>query len=331
MHVLNIVTNDKSQFFRHQVATLEQQGVKTSTISVPGENKSASVTAGENERRSILNYARFVPNVIKASFGPYDLLHANYGLTAPPAIVQPNLPVVLSLWGSDLMGEYGWFTKRVVPYVDAVIVMSERMAEQLDRECHVIPHGVNRDRFTPTPQETAQSTLDWNPDHYHVLFPYPPKRPVKNFPRAKRVVEASRTQLSSPLEFHTVSGVDHSEMPTYMNAADVMLLTSRREGSPNTIKEALACNLPVVATDVGDARERLDGVTPSRVCRTDRELVDGLVDILRQGERSNGREQTVELSLERMGERIRRVYEQVLNGKSDSVGSSRRDVVQSST
>jgi len=77
-------------------------------------------------------------------------------------------------------------------------------------------------------------------------------------------------------------------MPTLFNAADVLLLTSDREGSPNTVKEAMACNLPVVATDVGDVRSRLDGVANSHVAAIDDDrLADAVEAVLRRGQRSD--------------------------------------------
>jgi len=307
------VTNDSSQFYNHQIETLEAQGISSTTLSVPGENKSESTESTGTGKRSPLDYLRFIPEVLAETSSSYDILHANYGLTAPAALIQRELPVVLSLWGSDLMGRYGWMTRRCVPHVDALIVMSERMAAAVDRDCYVIPHGVNLERFEPQPQLEAQSELEWDPQVKHVVFPYPSKRDVKDFPKAKRVFETAAARYGGSVELHTITGVAHSDMPTYMNAADALLLTSRREGSPNTVKEALACNLPVVATNVGDVPERLDGVTHSTVGESDSELAAGLVAALEADERSNGRDYAEELGLDRMGERIADVYRDVLS------------------
>ena len=308
LRVLNLVTNTDARFYNEQLRVLRGQSVQSETLAPPGDHVAReSVT-----RRSATDYLRFFPTVFRKSFDDYDLLHANYGLTAPMALAQPNLPVVMTLWGSDLLGEYGWLSRRCARHCDAVVVMSEEMADALDVTCHVIPHGVDCQRFTPAPPAVARDQVDWDNDARHVLFPYPPSRAVKDYPRAERVVEAASERVDAPVELQTVYGVDHDDMSAYYNAADVLLLPSKSEGSPNSVKEAMACNLPVVTTDVGDVRERLDGVSPSHVCTSDEEVVDGLVDVLADPRRSNGRQAARDVSLERMGERLRTVYDTVL-------------------
>lgn len=309
IRVLNVVTNPKARFYDQQVSVLERYGVSCTTLTVPGGNHSQAAMEG----RSPSDYLRFYPTVLKHSFDDYDIVHANYGLTGPLALFQPRLPVVLSLWGSDLLGKYGWLSRLCAARSDAVIVMSERMAQELDDECDVIPHGVDLELFRPIPQEEARETVGWDAGGHHVLFPYAPNRDVKNYPRAKRVVAAAEKQLGEPITLQTVHGAAHDEMPYYMNAADALLVTSHREGSPNSVKEAMACNLPIVATDAGDVRERLAGATASGVYTTDEDLVDGLVRAFERGERSNGRDIVREVSLQRMADQIVGVYERVLS------------------
>jgi glycosyltransferase involved in cell wall biosynthesis len=308
MRVLNLVTNDQARFFRQQVSVLDSHGIDNEILTVPGKRRYDN---GNTSSRPASAYVRFMPTVLRHSFGDFDLIHANYGLTAPHAVLQPNLPVVISLWGSDLMGEYGWLSKLCGQYADAVVVMSEAMAEELDRDCWVIPHGVDLDRFQPQPSAAAREEVGWRDDAAHVLFPYYTERGVKNFPRAERVVEAARERIDGDVELQTVSGVSHEEMPTYMNAADTLLLTSRSEGSPNAVKEALACNLPVVSTPVGDVAERIEGVTQSRVAATDEGLTDALVEALETEGRSNGREAAREVSVARTSEKLQSLYQEV--------------------
>jgi len=94
------------------------------------------------------------------------------------------------------------------------------------------------------------------------------------------------------------------------------LLTSRREGSPNSIKEAMACNLPIVSVDVGDVADRLDGVAQTRVHTTDSDLTDSLVAFLVAGEPSNGREHVRDISLRSQIDRLVDVYHRAIESSS---------------
>lgn len=304
MEVLTLTANAEAPFMTQQMAALERRGVSFSTLPVPGE-------VGDATSRTPVDYLRFFPEVLGESRNGYDLVHAHYGTTAPMALAQLRLPVVLSLWGSDLLGPVSPLSRACARFCDEVVVMSPEMRDALGGTCTVVPDGVDLERFAPEPQVEARDAVGWPDDEYHVLFPYSPDREMKNYPRAKRVVAAVDERLDRPVRLQTVYGVDHDVVSTYMNAADALLLTSHSEGSPNAVKEALACTLPVVSVDVGDVRERLAGVTPSRVATSDRELVTGLCGVLESGERSNGREAVREVSLDRTTDRLLEVYERV--------------------
>lgn len=311
IRVLHLVTS-REIFFNQQISILEEKGVDCTVCVVPRAEQIDGDMAG---RRSVKEYLRFVPRVYQAlRHGEYDLIHANYGLTAPYAITQFRLPVVLTLWGSDVIGFDGLVTKACAWRCDAVTVRSEEMRELLGRDdVHIIPSGVDLDRFEPIDSHEACRKIGWNPDRKHVLFPYSPDYERKNYPLAEQVVERARKRIDTPVELQTISGVRHEEVPFYMNAADTLLLTSKHEGSPNTVKEALACNLPVVSTAVGDVRLRLQNVSPSGVGETEDELVDQLVSVLQVNSRSNGREAVREVSWNRIGDRLKEIYTQILD------------------
>ncbi|HKJ58531.1 MAG TPA: glycosyltransferase [Halobacteriales archaeon] len=323
MRVLRLVTTPEKSFFEGETAALEAAGVDLTTVPVPGENTAHSTDATGSDYRSALDYLRHAASTFRHSFGDYDLVHASYGLTGPAALAQPNLPVVLTLWGSDLMGRFGPVSRWCARRSDAVIVMSGEMAETLGQPCHVIPHGIDIERFSPRPPEAARAELGWSGAARHVFFPYPRKRAVKDFPRAERVVARVRERLDAPVELHVAEGIPYDRMPLHMNAADALLLTSEREGMPNTVKEALACDLPVVSTDVGDVAAWLEAVEPSAVERTDDELAAALADVLSRRERSNGREAVRQLAWPRVADRILGVYRSVVEGV-DAPGDAAR-------
>jgi glycosyltransferase involved in cell wall biosynthesis len=323
MDVLHLVTN-RPPFFRNRADTLRARGHECTVVNVPGLEMDDREQRKERTR-SPLHYARFYGRVLSAARGSYDVVHAHYGLTAPFALAQPRRPVVLTLWGSDLMGDFGWLSERCAARADEVVVMSREMADRLDRDVTVIPHGVDADLFRPMDRTAARRDVGWGSDAFHVLFPYAPIREVKNHPLARRVVERVDDVVDRPVELHTVYDADVEQVPVYMNAADALLLTSHREGSPNTVKEAMACNLPVVATDVGDVGEQLDGVHPSVVGSDEDALVEGLAAVLASGERSDGRAAALELDLDSMAERLETVYRRAVESRAG--GRTSLDVV----
>lgn len=308
MKVLNLTVEEKP-FLLQQLDALEKYGVEGDLVTVPGER---IVTEDEIKRHSVFDYVRFYPKVLKQSLSGYDLVHAHFGLTTPFAIAQPNRPIVMSLWDWDLYGEYGWVSRRCANWSDAVIVRNKETAADLDRDAFVVERGVDLEKFSQIEQKEAQSRVGWNPDAYHVLFPYSPSRSKKNYPLAERVVSTVGKQINYNVKLNVVYNEQHDMIPVYMNAADALLLTSNSEGSPNSVKEALACNLPVVSTDVGDVSELLEGITNSKVCGNESELVDALRHVLLSDERSNGRKSIKDLTWDRTAEDVIDIYNTVL-------------------
>lgn len=306
LRVLHLTTS-REIFFTQQIETLEAKGVNCTVLVVPGEDQIDGDMGGT---RGAKEYLQFIPKVRRElRRRDYDLIHANYGLTAPYAVTQLRLPVVLTLWGSDVTGFNGWVTKSCAWRCDAITVRSEEMRELLGRDgAHIVPSGVDLDRFRPIDQTEARERVGWDGDGTHVLFPYAPDYERKNYPLAKRVVEQTESKLGDEITLHTISGVPHEEVVYYINAADAVLLTSVYEGSPNTVKEAMACNVPVISTDVGDVRRRLRDVALSGVGTTEEELIDHLHHVLQDGSRSDAREIVHEVSWDRIGDRLLNIY-----------------------
>ena len=305
MRALHLITSTRS-FFEQQVLTLEERGVECTVIGVPGDYRAESP-------RTPLDYLRFYPEVLsQVRTGEYDLVHANYGLVAPFALAQPTRPVVLSLWGTDLMSEMRWLrrlTRFGARHADAVVVPSPAMSRRLDVDHELIPFGIDTSLFRPIPRDEARAQVGWKTDRPIVLFPYDPERAVKDFPRAKRIVD----RANADVEIRTVTGVSHDRMPYYVNASDVLLVTSKRESGPLAVKEAAACNVPVISTDVGFVRETIEGVENCAVSETDAGLAAALEYVVEDSGRSDGRDVIDELGLDTMGDRLVDLYERVVD------------------
>lgn len=305
MKVLQLVTTPRP-FFDDQVQALEDAGIACTTLTVPGE-------PGE---RTPADYLRFIRHVRAEATDGYDIVHANYGLTAPAAFAQPVRPVVVTLWGSDLMGGSRLLTEMsrlAARRADAAVVPARTLSRYLDCPHYHVPFGVDTDLFRPIPRSIARKRVGWEADRNVVLFPYDPNRGVKDFPRAERVV----ARLQTDATLRTIGGIPHEQMPEYMNASDVVLVTSRRESGPMVIKEAAACNVPVVTTNVGFAQSVLDPVSNSAVCETDGELSEALEAVLASSRRSDGRRSAIDLDPDRVGTRLRNIYESLLQPGTD--------------
>lgn len=185
----------------------------------------------------------------------FNIYHAHYGLSAIVATFAGAKPLVVSLMGSDIQ-EGGWqkwliklFVKRRWSYT---ITKSEELAQMVDaRYCAVLPNGVDIDTFLPLLKDDCKKKLNLNLSKRYILFAANPKRPEKNFRLAQ---EAFGLVMTPDIELVTMGDIPHVDVPIWMNAADVVILSSLWEGSPNVVKEAMACNKPVVVTDVGDVR-----------------------------------------------------------------------------
>ncbi len=188
----------------------------------------------------------------------YDVIHAHYWLSAIVATLGGAKPVVASLMGDDVK------TKEWIKWIIFIfyklfwaktIVKSKDMFNAFPKEgIEIVPNGVDFNKFKPINKEIAQKEVGWDSSKRHILFTSDPKRYEKNFKLTK---EAFDLINDGSLELHYMVGIKNDRVPLYYNAADVVILTSLWEGSPNAIKEAMACSRPIVATDVGDVRDNI--------------------------------------------------------------------------
>ncbi len=179
----------------------------------------------------------------------------------------------------------------------------------------VIPDGVDLGLFSPGPQEAARKELGWERSHPVALLNVRDDPAAKGLDLAKAAMQIVRVRIPEA-ELRVIENVEPDRMPLLYRASDALLCLSLSEGSPNVVKEALACNLPVISTPVGDVRERLAGVHPSAVVERNAEAIgDALVQVLLTRTRSNGRERIAPLCLENTARNVAEVYRTALGAR----------------
>lgn len=186
--------------------------------------------------------------------GKYDIVHAHYSLSAFVASIAGCKPLVVSLMGSDVKshGWYRWMIKAFAFcfYWNEILVKSDDMKNSLKiQKARVIPNGVDFERFCSIDKTSCREQLGWDMTKVHLLFTSNPERMGKNYDLTLKAVKYLN---DNNIELHYMKGVKNEETPLWYNASKIVLLTSLWEGSPNAIKEAMACNCPIVATKVGD-------------------------------------------------------------------------------
>jgi teichuronic acid biosynthesis glycosyltransferase TuaC len=258
----------------------------------------------------------------------YRLIHAHGGEAAIPSVLYRRAPLLVSYSGDDLLGTptddgaIPWrsrlrrsFIRQSAHFAAGTITKSREMESYLPRgqaeRNVVIPNGVDTSIFAPRPRAEARAELGWGQERV-ALFAADPEVPRKRHRLALEACDLASQKLPD-LRLHVANRVEPREMPTVMNAADCLLLTSSVEGSPNVVKEALMCNLPVIATQAGDVDELLASVEPSQVVADDpAQIAAALVACLRIPGRSNGRLVSGHLSAEVVAGRVGEVYERLL-------------------
>ncbi|GCE25385.1 hypothetical protein KDA_08690 [Dictyobacter alpinus] len=282
---------------------------------------------------SPLRYASAIWQIWRASLSRrYNVINGQYGLWCVICRLQWTTPVVAAYLGDDILGTVtakgghsfkgnfvAMLSRQLCYWVEAVTVKSEQMkraARGPQQKIYVIPDGVNFAQFHPVPRSEIRAELGWDQDKYYVLFSNNPRIPVKNFALAKAAVERVR-EKGVDIELVVATGLPHETVVKYMNASNALILSSHAEGSPNVVKEAMACNVPVVGTDVGDVRDVIEHTAGCTVCTPNNveEMASGIEVALAHTERTTGRADTQHLDGSVIAQRIIDVYEKATKMK----------------
>jgi teichuronic acid biosynthesis glycosyltransferase TuaC len=248
----------------------------------------------------------------------YDLIHAHYVFCGIIARLQWKLPILLTHHGVEVLISYqAGLSKVITPLVDRVIVRSREMQDRLkSNNVSVVPSGIDMTLFRPMPKEVCRRQLGLPPDKRLVLFAGALKS-VKRIELIRQAMALVQLQESGA-ELVVATQQPHDRIPVYMNACDTLVLASMAEGSPNVVKEAMACDLPIVSTAVGDVAELVGGVPGCYISESRPEdLAAKLVLALRFGRRTRGRERLLRLGLDShtIARRILAIYEEMLQAQ----------------
>ncbi len=314
-----IVASDKgghfSPFIEEQSAALQQQGCEVLRFGITGHGT--------------MGYLRSLPALKKFIREQQpDLIHAHYGLSCLLASMQRLVPVVSTYHGSDIHDPHILPLSRLAMRRSAWNIFVSKTAFEVAQNerllpspvclktCSILPCGVDLSAVRMVDKAAARKLLHLPPTAPLVLFAGAFDNVVKDAPLAKKAV----AQLTE-VQLIELKGYSREEVFLLMQAADVLLLTSRSEGSPQVVKEAMACGCPIVSTDVGDVRELTSGIAGCYVAssREPSDLAALLREALRfaKNGRTDGRQRLIEKGYtnDRIARQLMEIYTSVLSSR----------------
>lgn len=307
-------------FVQEQIKGLRAVGLEVRVLYVDRRDEGPAAYYRMHDRISDL----------AAEFKP-DIVHVMYGGVMAEQVMRHRsvCPVVVTFRGSDLLGENlsGW-TRRIISHygvlcsrraarrADGVVVVARHLIGPLNgavaaEKVRVIPSGIDLSRFEPMDSLACKEKLGWGKQSFNVLFASNNGDPVKR-PWLARAAVDHLASLGCPAKFHHLAGIPATEVPLWLNASDALLLTSLHEGSPNIVKEAMACGLPVVSVDVGDVAERFEDVEGCHLAVAEPSALAAKLDLVwRRGTRLDRQPRLEELSILSVARKLKQFYEEI--------------------
>lgn len=280
-----------SPFIKEQAAALEKFGVSINFFLVKG--------------KGARGYLENIPKLKKLvnAFNP-DLVHAHYGLSGLLGVLQRQVPVIITFHGSDINihqnKKYSYVAARMSKHNIFVHELLSYKIRYFKANKHIIPCGVDIDIFRPIDKDEAKNIIGLRADKRYSLFSSSFDNPVKNYRLAREALNTIK--IGSDVELIELKGYTRGEVSLLMNACDFVLLTSFREGSPQFIKEAMACNCPIVAVDVGDVKWVVGDTAGCYVTELEpKDVANNIVHALNfadKSSRTRGRNRLIELGLD---------------------------------
>jgi len=262
---------------------------------------------GINYLKEIFKLHRFIKQ------NKVDVIHAHYSFSGfLSSLSFSGKPVVCSLMGSDVLASkiFKWIIKFFDKIIWARTIVKSVEMQQVFPNSIIIPNGVDFKNFISINKDDAKLKMGFNRDEIDIIFVATnPNSKVKNLTLAESAVEIVKKKIDTQINLRVLSDIDFLDLPYYFNSADMLLLTSLSEGSPNVIKEAMACNCPIVSTDVGDVREVIGNTAGCYITSFEPDdVANKITKAISFGKRTNGREQIQNLDSRIIAKRIIELY-----------------------
>ena len=305
MKILVIASFNKSSFapfIVEQVEALKRQGCDVGFFGLQG--------------KGIKGYLKNLPRLKRhiKKFRP-DVIHAHYGLSGLLANLQRKVSVVTTYHGSDINDKKVLrFSKMTILLSAWNIFVSKNTLSVVkpNKRYSLLPCGIDFSELQLTDKVEARKRMNLEANKRYVLFAGAFDNAVKNASLAK---EALALCDDENVELQELKGFARDEVTLLMCAVDALLMTSVSEGSPQVIKEAMACGCPIVSVDVGDVKERIAGIEGCFVAETrdPKEIADLLHRALAFEGKTNGRDKIIADGLDNrlVAERLLEIYESV--------------------
>ncbi len=254
----------------------------------------------------------------------YDIIHAHFALSGLLVALQRKVPVVTSFHGSDInIPILRMFSALAMLMSKKVIYVSHALNQKAllknSNKDHVVPCGLDLSIFKQYNQEELQHLpiraapsrdLRLQPSKKHILFSSSFSNPVKNYPLLQ---SALQLMDASNIVVHELKNKSRLEVAAMMNTVDLCVMTSFSEGSPQFIKEAMACNCPIVSTNVGDVQEVIGKSPGCYVVDFDSaELASAIQRALTYGKRTEVRDRVLKFDNQLIAKQIIEIYKTML-------------------
>ena len=261
MKVLHVTTNYPTQeypifgiFVKEQVESLQKIGIDCDVFYCDGQNK------------GFRKYITYVPSLWKRVwFGRYDIIHCHHALSAIILWMTgaPIFKKVVISYQNDPTREWGDKVFRFFNVFFKAFILKNNSKHYLSYpKMHYLPNGCNQDFFKPMDMQECRKELGWDLNKKYIIYMDSNKgvRTQKRRDRFEETLELLRLQYGYDVEMVVMRNVKRELIPTYMNAADLHMISSDFEGSPNSVKECMCCNTPVVSTNVGNVYEMIGDI-----------------------------------------------------------------------